>query len=87
MLQTARAFVLGLPLESVQSWGLNRAIFIAAAKRGFKGGSGGEVKGSGEGKPSKAPGVYYLGDDMAFKDERKGVLRFTIGGKAQTKED
>ena len=87
VLQAARAYVLGLPLESAYSWGLNRAIFIAAAKRGFKGGSGGEGKGAGGGKPSRAPGVYYLGDDMAFKDERKGVVRFTIGGKVQSKED
>ena len=89
LLQAARAYVLGLPLESAYSWGLNRAIFIAAAKRGFKGGSGGA---GGEGgakvrKTSKEAGVYYLGDDMAFKDEKGGVLRFTIGGEVQTKED
>lgn len=86
VLQAARAYVLGLPLEFAYSWGLNRSIFIAAAKRGFKGGGGGGegVKG---GRTSKAAGVYYLGDDMAFKDEWGGVLRFTIGGKVQTKED
>lgn len=89
LLQAARARVLGLPLESALSWGLNRAIFIAAAKRGFKGGSGGEVGAGtpGGGRTSKAAGVYYLGDDMAFKDEKGGVLRFSIGGKVQTKED
>jgi len=87
LLQAARAYILGLPLESAYSWGLNRAIFIAAAKRGFKGGSsgsGGDRKGR---KSSKAADVYYLGDDMAFKTEKGGVLRFTIGGKVQTKED
>ena len=87
VLQAARAFALGLSLESAYSWGLNRAIFIAAAKRGFKGGAGG---GKGEkkgGKTSKVAGTYYLGDDMAFKDEKGGVLRFTIGGEVQTKED
>ncbi len=31
--------------------------------------------------------VYYLGDDMAYKTEKDGVLRFTIGGEVQTKED
>ncbi len=36
LLQAARAFVLGLPIESAKSFGLNRAIFYAAAKRGFK---------------------------------------------------
>jgi hypothetical protein len=98
LLQAARAYVLGLPLESAYSWGLNRAIFIAAAKRGFKGGTGGGggggEGGAGEGgaarakRTSKGAGVYYLGDDMAFKDEKGGgVLRFTIGGEVQTKED
>lgn len=86
LLQAARAHVLGLPLESAYSWGLNRAIFIAAAKRGFKGGSGGGVERKG-GKTSKSAGAYYLGDDMAFKEEKGGVLRFTIGGKVQTKDD
>jgi hypothetical protein len=87
VLQAARAYALGLRLESAYSWGLNRAIFIAAAKRGFKGSSGGG-KGKGKGgKTSKTAGTYYLGDDMAFKDETGGVLRFTIGGKVQTKED
>lgn len=86
LLQAARAHVLGLPLESAYSWGLNRAIFIAAAKRGFKGGSGGGVERKGW-KTSKSAGVYYLGDDMAFKKEKGGILRFTIGGEVQTKED
>jgi len=34
-LQAARAFLLGLILELAKSWGLNRVIFCAAAKRGF----------------------------------------------------
>lgn len=37
-LQAARAFVLGMAIDSARSFGLNRAIFYAAAKRGFKGG-------------------------------------------------
>jgi len=36
VLQAARANVLGLPEDSAYSWGLDRAIFYAAAKRGFK---------------------------------------------------
>lgn len=36
VLQAARAHLLGLPIESAKSFGLNRAIFYAAAKRGFK---------------------------------------------------
>ena len=85
MLQAARAYVLGLPLESAHSWGLNRSIFIAAAKRGFKGGSG---SGSGTGmKGSKERNTYSLGDDMAYKTKKGGVLLFTIGGKVQTEEE
>jgi hypothetical protein len=87
LLQAARAYTLGLPLETAYSWGLNRSIFIAAAKRGFKGGAGGgasETKGKGMSKQSD---VYHLGDDMAFKTEKEGILLFTIGGKVQTKAD
>ena len=84
LLQAARAYVLGLPLESAYSWGLNRAIFIAAAKRGFKGGP--SQGGRAGAKSSKTAPVYYLGDDMAFKSQKSGVLLFTIGGEVQTKE-
>lgn len=87
LLQAARAYVLGLPIESAYSWGLNRAIFIAAAKRGFKGGAGAEKGGSKGGGTSKDSNAYFLGDDMAYKTVRKGVLLFTIGGKVQTKEE
>lgn len=89
LLQAARAHVLGLSLESAYSWGLNRAIFIAAAKRGFRGGGGvgGGLEGGRGAKSSKTAGVYYLGDDMAYKTQKGGVLRFTIGGEVQTKED
>jgi hypothetical protein len=89
LLQAARAYVLGLPMESAYSWGLNRATFIAAAKRGFKsrpgsGSGGNESKGS-----SRSKGTYFLGggDDMAYKTERGGVLLFTFGGKVQTREE
>lgn len=85
-MQAARAYSLGLPLESAYSWGLNRAIFIAAAKRGFKGGARGEKGGVAGKKASKGGEVYKLGDDMAFKTRRKGVLLFTIGGEVQTME-
>ena len=84
MLQAARAYALGLPLESAYSWGLNRAIFIAAAKRGFKGGKG--EGGKGKGGKAAPRASFKLGDDMAFKTERNGVMLFTIGGEVQTKE-
>jgi hypothetical protein len=86
LLQAARAYTLGLPLESAHSWGLNRAIFIAAARRGFKGGSGSGGSGSG-GSSAKRDDTYFLGDDMAYKTEKGGVLLFTIGGDVQTEAD
>jgi hypothetical protein len=89
MLQAARAYKLGLPLESAFSWGLNRAIFYAAAKRGFKGtgrARAGRRPARSE-ESSKIPDAYHLGDEMAFKDEKGGKPNFTIGGKVQTKED
>jgi len=85
LMQAARAHVLGLPLESAHSWGLNKAIFIAAAKRGFKGGGAGGGEGRARGT-SKGTDTYFLGDDMAFKTEKDGVLLFTIGGEVQNEE-
>ena len=90
MLQAARAFELGLPLESAHSWGLNRAIFYAAAKRGFKGGgtgsgSGGEDRtGAREAKADE----FHLGDDLAFKEPGSSDKSpvFSFGGEAQTEE-
>ncbi len=85
-LQAARGYVLGLSYDESMSWGLNRAIFYAAAKRGFKG------KGVREGKAGlkEAAGerdTFFLGDTMAYKvDGEKGVL-FTIGGEVQKVED
>jgi hypothetical protein len=82
VLQAARAYALGLPVESAYSWGLARAIFFAAAKRGFKGSGGGKGNlGRGAGaavgathKPSPAEGggerketAFHLGDELAFK--------------------
>ena len=84
LLQAARAYILGLPLESAYSWGLNRAIFIAAAKRGFKGGSRSRGTGS-DGQRTES--TYSLGDDMASMADKDGVMLFTIGGKVQTKEE
>lgn len=92
LLQAARALRLGLPLESAQSWGLNRAIFVAAARWGF-----------GAKKPAGPPawkgaddtqrrtltrtyGEFFLGEDKAYKVEVDGVTLFTIGGEIQTPE-
>ncbi|HXW95451.1 MAG TPA: LAGLIDADG family homing endonuclease [Nitrososphaerales archaeon] len=63
--------------------------FIAAAKRGFKGGSGSGTGGKESERSSKPKNAYFLGggDEMAFKIEKGGVLLFTFGGKVQTEEE
>ena len=87
-LQAARAYVLGLPLDLSMSWGLNRAIFYAAAKRGFKEKT---VKNRPEGVAEKPlleeREVYFLGDEMAYKAEEGGTTYFTIGGETQKVKD
>jgi len=96
LLQAARAFVLGLPLESAKSWGLNRAIFYAAAKRGFK-----------KAKPlrfenitlpkkfmeeekleqlQKSFNIHHLGDEYAYSVELEGRKLFVIGNEVQILE-
>jgi hypothetical protein len=82
-LQAARAKQLGLPLAAAKSWGLNRAIYYAAAKRGFKGGAG-------PAKPKKFTasfGEFFLGSDKAYKVTAAGKMLFTIGGEIQRPED
>jgi hypothetical protein len=89
-LQAARAHELGLPMDSALSWGLNRAIFYAAAKRGFKGhggGTGAPAGAAGHHEPSAAPNEYHLGDDLAYTEPGSKKLYFTIGGKTQTEKD
>jgi hypothetical protein len=93
MLQAARAQSLGLSRESAYSWGLNRAIFYAAAKRGFRGGSPGSGSGPGTEAPRAPPEpepsreLYRLGDDEAYRDPHAKELVFRIGDKDQTADD
>lgn len=88
-LQAARAHLLGLSLEEAYSCGLNKAIFFAAAKRGFEGGGQrtGEFGAARERDERERPDVFMLGDDKAFKELKEGKMQFTIGGKPQTQED
>ncbi len=79
-LQAARAKALGLPLASAKSWGLNRAIFYAAAKRGFK-------SPASPRKQDARVGEFWLGDDKAYKIRVQRTTLFTIGGKVQTPTD
>jgi hypothetical protein len=87
VLQAARARTLGLPQEAAFSWGLNRAIFYAAAKHGFRGGtpSGDKPPDSATERPGRE--VYRLGDEEAFRDSGSEELIFTIGADKQTVAD
>jgi hypothetical protein len=89
VLQAARAFVLGLPEESAKSWGLNRAIFYAAAKRGFQGSSPltEEFRAAKARVGEEAINLFKLGDEVALKEVRDGKLYFRIGGRIQTEAD
>jgi hypothetical protein len=84
MLQAARAESFGLPHDSALSWGLNRAIFYAAAKRGFRGAT--PPAGEGSGKPAEdhSREVFHLGDDEAYRDPHAKQITFTIGDQDQT---
>ncbi|HEU5298258.1 MAG TPA: hypothetical protein VFW08_02085 [bacterium] len=84
VLQAARARALGLPADSARSWGLNRAIYYAARKRGFKEAAGRTPK-RPEGVRS-AVRELHLGDAKAFAVTVSGATLFTIGGKVQTPE-
>jgi hypothetical protein len=89
VLQAARARTLGLTETSAHSWGLNRAIFYAAAKRGFRGGAGSPGSGpspEGGSAPAARDDRYTLGDDEAIRDPYAKELLFTIGGETQTEE-
>jgi hypothetical protein len=88
MLQAARAQYLGLPRDAAYSWGLNRAIFFAAAKRGFRGASSGSGSSPESPHAPAAPEptreLYRLGDDEAYRDPEAKELVFRIGDKDQT---
>lgn len=87
MLQAARANVLGLSPASSKSWGLNRAIFYAAAKMRTQRGGGQAQAGGPGGRSGKAGKAFHLGGDMAYAVGEGERRLFTIGGKLQTEED
>ncbi len=87
MLQAARARYLGLPEESAYSWGLNRAIWYAAAKRGFSGGGGGGAGPGGAEAKARPANVFYLGQDFAYRDPNSKALVFILGGEPQTGDE
>ncbi len=85
-LQAARARTLGLPEDAALSWGLNRAIFYAAAKRGFRGAAPSATPGAPAPAPGPEANLYSLGGDEAYRDPDAPGLMFTIGGETQTPE-
>lgn len=93
ILQAARAKVLGLSDEEAKSFGLNRAIFYAAAKRGFKGGStkrqGGtmSVRVSPSRSENKKLGIETIGDEQAFYITQNGKRYFVMGDELLNNED
>jgi hypothetical protein len=85
VLQAARARRLGLSEAESYSWGLNRAIFYAAAKRGFRGTSpGGDHPKDGMSPRKDAPERFHLGDEEAFRDTSQRDSYFIIGDTPQT---
>jgi hypothetical protein len=97
-LQAARAYVLGMPVASAKSFGLNRAIFYAAAKRGFKGKGGvkppGKFKSKGKEysekeirKMQKSFTMANIGDESAYSVKIEGKQFFVIGSEIQSPDD
>jgi hypothetical protein len=85
LLQAARYFLLKGDLERAKSFGLNRAIFYAWAKR-----SGGKVRthraagASAPSIPRATRGIEQLGDERAYVND-EGL--FAIGDEVQRPED
>lgn len=96
VLQAARAYVLGYPIVSAKSFGLNRAIFYAAAKKGFfvekkkleKELVVSKLKLPQEKieKIKKTFKIESIGDEMAYCVEIDGTKYFTIGGEIQDED-
>jgi hypothetical protein len=91
-LQAARAKELGLSIIQAESWGLNRAIFYAAAKRGFKKAKLPLVSPRSPEQIEKYPvlktrNAYFLGNEMAYQAKKGNREYFMIGGELQTESD
>lgn len=87
VLQAARARELGFSETRAKSWGLNRAIFYAAAKRGFKHArqrSGGKQLGT---KTHAKMGEALLGNEMGYTARKGNRTYFVFGGALQTEAD
>ncbi len=87
ILQAARATELGLSNTQAKSWGLNRAIFYAAAKKGFKKTPPRSREEISEKPVEKKKDRYFLGNEMAYATKKGKRTYFMIGGKMQTESD
>ncbi len=94
LLQAARAYVLGAPLDEAESFGLNRAIFYAAAKRGFQRGTRarkpGEVhslKATPSQRVTKPVQAAQVGKETAYAVELDGKKQYVIGEEVQEPAD
>jgi hypothetical protein len=96
-LQAARAKALGFSIDEAKSFGLNRAIFYAAAKKGFKALKKVPPKISLPREVFKIPEkelkkieksftIEKIGDEMAYCVKMKEKKIFTIGNELQTPE-
>jgi len=87
VLQAARARELGFSETRAKSWGLNRAIFYAAAKRGFKHAIR-RPAGERFGKKTDAKmGEAFVGNEMGYTAKKGKRTYFVIGGALQTEAD
>lgn len=90
ILQAARAKVLGYPTDLAKSFGLNRAIFYAAAKRGFKKGittHAGEKKTyriSHSDERTETVKEDVIGNEKAFYIDVSGKKWFVMGDEILT---
>ena len=68
---------------------MNRAIFYAAAKRGFRGSSPltEEFRAAKARVGEEAIDLFKLGDEVALKEVKDGKTYFRIGGRIQTEAD
>ena len=93
LLQAARATMLGAARDEAESFGLNRAIFYAAAKRGFHGKSQQKRTDEQRGKTPTAPDrttpvhTDTIGNETAYFVEQDGKKRYMIGDEVQQPED
>lgn len=90
MLQAARAEALGLSHDSALSFGLNRSIFYAAAKRGFRGTKMKErphKEVTQDESKKKKDTSYKVGDELAYTDPNSKELLFAFGDETQTPKD